>query len=62
MDAVLLESARRGGIDAAARYSRLIIAAMTAVGADPRSMIRVGLVRNRRRIVRMILGPIHRVV
>jgi toxin ParE1/3/4 len=35
IDAVLLESARRGGIDAAVRYSRLIIAAMTAVGDSP---------------------------
>jgi toxin ParE1/3/4 len=32
IDAVLLESARRWGIDAAVRYNRLIIAAMTAVG------------------------------
>lgn len=35
IDAVLLESARRGGIDAAARYNRLIIAAMTGVGDFP---------------------------
>lgn len=35
IDAALLESARRGGIDAAARYNRLIIAAMTAVGNSP---------------------------
>jgi toxin ParE1/3/4 len=35
IDAVLLESARRGGIDAAARYNRLIIAAMAAVGDSP---------------------------
>jgi toxin ParE1/3/4 len=35
IDAVLLESARREGVDAAARYNRLIIAAMTAVGGRP---------------------------
>lgn len=35
IDAVLLESARRGGIDAAARYNRLIVAAMTAIGECP---------------------------
>jgi toxin ParE1/3/4 len=35
IDAILLESARRWGIDAAARYNRLIIAAMTAIGASP---------------------------
>jgi hypothetical protein len=35
IDAVLLESARRVGIDVAARYNRLIIAVMTAVGGSP---------------------------
>jgi toxin ParE1/3/4 len=35
IDAILLESAGRWGIDAAARYNRLIIAAMTAVGDSP---------------------------
>ncbi len=35
IDAVLLDSARRWGIDAAARYNRLIMAAMAAVGESP---------------------------
>jgi toxin ParE1/3/4 len=35
IDAVLLESARRWGIDSAARYHRLILAAMAAVGDSP---------------------------
>ena len=35
IEAVLLESARRWGVDAAARYNRLIIAAMTAVDDAP---------------------------
>jgi toxin ParE1/3/4 len=35
IDAILLESARRWGIDAATRYNRLIIAAMTVVGDSP---------------------------
>jgi len=35
IDAILLESARRWGIETAARYHRLIIAAMTAVGNAP---------------------------
>jgi toxin ParE1/3/4 len=35
IDAILLESADRWGIDAAARYNRLIIAAMTVVGESP---------------------------
>ncbi len=33
--AILFESARRWGIDAADRYNRLIIAAMTAIGDSP---------------------------
>lgn len=35
IDAILLESARGWGIDAAARYNRLIIAAMTVLGDRP---------------------------
>jgi toxin ParE1/3/4 len=35
IDAVLLESADRWGIDATARYHRLLTAAMTAVGGSP---------------------------
>lgn len=35
IDDILLESARRWGIDAADRYHRLILAAMTAVGECP---------------------------
>ena len=35
IDVVLLESARRGGMEAAARYNRLIIAAMTAIAEAP---------------------------
>jgi plasmid stabilization system protein ParE len=35
IDAVLLDSARRGGIEVAARYHRLIVAAMTAIGNPP---------------------------
>jgi toxin ParE1/3/4 len=35
IEAVLLESARRWGIDAAARYNRLILAAMAAIGDSP---------------------------
>lgn len=35
IEAVLLESARRWGIDAAGRYNRLIVAAMTTVGTAP---------------------------
>ena len=35
IEAALLESARRWGIDAATRYSRLIVAAMTAVDDAP---------------------------
>jgi hypothetical protein len=35
IEAVLLESARRWGIDAAVRYNRLITAAMTAIGDSP---------------------------
>ena len=34
-DAVLLESARRGSVEAANRYNRRTIAAMTAVGDGP---------------------------
>jgi toxin ParE1/3/4 len=35
IDAILLESARGWGVDAAERYLRLILAAMTAVGDCP---------------------------
>ena len=35
-DAVLLQSARTHGLEAASRYSLLILAAMAAVGDDPR--------------------------
>jgi len=35
IDDILLESARRWGIDAAARYHRLVLAAITAVGECP---------------------------
>lgn len=35
IEAALLESARRWGIDAAARYNRLIMAAMAAIGESP---------------------------
>jgi toxin ParE1/3/4 len=35
IDHILLESARRWGIDAAARYYRLILTALSAVGENP---------------------------
>lgn len=35
IEAILLETARRWGTDATARYNRLIMAAMTAVGDSP---------------------------
>ena len=35
IEAVLLESARRWGIEAADRYNRLIMAAMIAIGESP---------------------------
>jgi plasmid stabilization system protein ParE len=35
IDAVLLESARTHGIEAAGRYSLLILTAMAALGDDP---------------------------
>lgn len=36
IDEILLESARAHGIEAAGRYSLLILVAMTALGDDPR--------------------------
>ncbi len=36
IDAILLESARLHGIEAAGRYNLLILAAMAALGDDPR--------------------------
>lgn len=35
IDAVLLESARAHGVEAAGRYGRLILTAMAAIGDDP---------------------------
>jgi plasmid stabilization system protein ParE len=35
IDRILLESARKWGVEAAARYHRLILAAMSAVGDTP---------------------------
>ena len=35
IDAVLLESARQWGIDAAARYHQLILAALVTLGDNP---------------------------
>ena len=67
IDAVLLESARRWGIDAAARYNRLIIAAMTAVGGSPalpgsREVPRVAGVRTLHlRSARRLVAHEHRV-
>src|SRR5271157_2833045 len=67
IDAVLLESARRWGIDVAARYHRAIIAAMTAIGDRPglpgsREVPKVAGVRTlHRRAARRLVAREHRV-
>jgi hypothetical protein len=41
IDGILLESARRWGVPTAAKYNRLILAALTAIGDSPAPLARV---------------------
>ena len=45
IDALLLESARSYGLEAAGRYGQLILTAMSALGDDPRMIGSVGVPR-----------------
>ena len=67
IDEILLDSARRHGIEAAARYHRLILAGMVALGDSPvlpgsREVGRLaGLRTLHLRLVRRLVAPEHRV-
>lgn len=67
IDRILLESAREWGVEAAARYHRLILATMSAVGDDPtrpgaRAVSRItGLRVFPLRLGRRLVQPEHRV-
>jgi toxin ParE1/3/4 len=67
IDSILLESARRWGVDAAGRYHRLILAALAAVGDSPgrpgsREIPRLEGVRTYHlRLARRLVGAEHRV-
>jgi toxin ParE1/3/4 len=67
IDAILLESARQWGIEAAGRYNRLILAAMAAIGDSPgilgsREVVRLAGVRTYHlRFARRLVAPEYRV-
>jgi plasmid stabilization system protein ParE len=67
IDAILLESARRWGVPASAKYNRLILAALTAIGDTPalpgsRDIPRVaGLRTYHLRFARNLVDSEHRV-